>query len=36
MFGIFQETPHDNYDYNASNHLLLADLEIGGTKRKSY
>lgn len=30
----FQETPHDNYDYNASNHLLLADLEIGGTKRK--
>ena len=30
----FQTTPHDNYDYNAASHMILADLNIGGRQRR--
>jgi len=30
----YQTTPSDNWDYTATQHLILADLEINGTQRK--
>ena len=30
----YQTTPSDNWDYTATQHLILADLEIGGSQRK--
>ncbi|MCG8591060.1 MAG: PQQ-dependent dehydrogenase, methanol/ethanol family [Proteobacteria bacterium] len=30
----YQTTPGDNWDYTATQHLILADLEIGGAVRK--
>jgi len=30
----FQTTPSDNFDYTATQHMILADLEIKGVKRK--
>jgi PQQ-dependent dehydrogenase (methanol/ethanol family) len=30
----FQTTPADNWDYTSTQHILLADLEIGGQPRK--
>ncbi len=30
----YQTTPQDNYDYNAANHLMLADLDFRGQPRK--
>ncbi len=30
----FQETPGDTWDFTATQHLILADLEIGGALRK--
>ncbi|TVP51967.1 MAG: PQQ-dependent dehydrogenase, methanol/ethanol family [Mongoliibacter sp.] len=30
----YQTTPGDNWDYTATQHLILADLEINGNKRK--
>jgi len=30
----FQETPGENWDYDATQPLMLADLEIGGSSRK--
>jgi alcohol dehydrogenase (cytochrome c)/quinohemoprotein ethanol dehydrogenase len=30
----FQETPADSWDYTATQHIVLADLAIGGVKRK--
>jgi quinohemoprotein ethanol dehydrogenase len=30
----YQTTPGDTWDYTATQHILLADLEIGGKKRK--
>jgi quinohemoprotein ethanol dehydrogenase len=30
----YQTTPGDNWDYTATQHMILADLEIGGRKRK--
>lgn len=30
----YQTTPGDSWDYTATQHLLLADLEIGGRERK--
>ncbi len=30
----FQVTPGDNWDYDATQPLMLADLQIGGSKRK--
>ncbi len=30
----YQTTPGDNWDYTATQHLILADLEIKGAKRK--
>jgi quinohemoprotein ethanol dehydrogenase len=31
----FQTTPGDNWDFTATQHLILADLEIGGQTRKT-
>ena len=31
----FQETPGDRWDYTATQHLILADLTIGGQRRKA-
>lgn len=30
----YQTTPADNWDYTATQHMILADLEIGGARRK--
>ncbi len=30
----FQTTPGDNWDYTATQHMILADIEINGTVRK--
>ena len=30
----YQTTPGDQWDYTATQHMILADLEIGGVKRK--
>ncbi|HVR31013.1 MAG TPA: PQQ-dependent dehydrogenase, methanol/ethanol family [Thermoanaerobaculia bacterium] len=30
----YQTTPGDNWDYTATQHIVLADLEIGGRERK--
>jgi PQQ-dependent dehydrogenase (methanol/ethanol family) len=30
----YQTTPGDNWDYNAAQHMILADLTIGGRPRK--
>jgi quinohemoprotein ethanol dehydrogenase len=30
----YQTTPGDNWDFTSTQHILLADLEIGGKKRK--
>ena len=30
----YQTTPADNWDYTATQHIILADLEIGGKPRK--
>ena len=30
----YQTTPGDNWDYTATQHIILADLELGGRKRK--
>jgi quinohemoprotein ethanol dehydrogenase len=30
----YQTTPGDNWDYTATQHIILADLEIGGAARK--
>jgi len=30
----YQTTPGDSWDYTATQHLILADLEIGGKRRK--
>ncbi len=30
----YQTTPADNWDYTATQHMILADIEIGGTPRK--
>jgi len=30
----YQVTPADNWDYTATQHIVLADLELGGKKRK--
>ena len=30
----YQTTPGDNWDYTATQHMMLADLEIGGVERK--
>ena len=30
----YQTTPGDNWDYTATQHIILADLEIGGVLRK--
>ena len=30
----FQTTPGDNWDYTSTQHMILADLEIGGRTRK--
>jgi PQQ-dependent dehydrogenase (methanol/ethanol family) len=30
----FQTTPGDNWDYTSTQHMILADLEIGGKPRK--
>ena len=30
----YQTTPGDTWDYTATQHILLADLEVGGKKRK--
>ncbi len=30
----YQTTPGDNWDYTATQHIVLAELEIGGAKRK--
>jgi len=29
----YQTTPGDNWDYTATQHMILADIEIGGAKR---
>ncbi len=34
MAWYFQTTPGDNWDYTATQHLILADLEIAGAIRK--
>ncbi len=30
----YQTTPGDNWDYTATQHMILADMEIGGVERK--
>ena len=30
----YQTTPGDNWDYTATQHIILADLDIGGVERK--
>jgi len=30
----YQTTPGDNYDYTATQHMILADLEVGGRTRQ--
>lgn len=30
----YQQTPGDQWDYTATNHMILADIEIAGLKRK--
>nr|WP_305764474.1 methanol/ethanol family PQQ-dependent dehydrogenase [Breoghania sp. L-A4] len=32
---VYQMTPHDEWDYDGVNEMILADLEIGGETRKS-
>jgi PQQ-dependent dehydrogenase (methanol/ethanol family) len=32
---VYQLTPHDEWDYDAINEVVLADQEIGGAKRKT-
>jgi lanthanide-dependent methanol dehydrogenase len=32
---LYQLTPHDEWDYDAINEVILADQEIGGVKRKT-
>jgi len=32
---VYQMTPHDEWDYDGVNEMILADLEIGGTTRKT-
>ncbi|BCH30935.1 alcohol dehydrogenase [Mesorhizobium sp. L-8-10] len=32
----YQETPGDNWDYTSTQHIILADLTIGGRKRKVW
>ena len=32
---VYQLTPHDEWDYDAINEVILADQEIGGVKRKT-
>jgi quinohemoprotein ethanol dehydrogenase len=33
MAWYYQETPHDSWDYDAVEKLILADISIGGTRR---
>lgn len=32
---VYQMTPHDEWDYDGINEMILADLEIGGKERKT-
>ena len=32
---VYQMTPHDQWDYDAINEMILADLNIGGKERKT-
>ncbi len=32
---VYQMTPHDEWDYDGVNEMILADLDIGGTTRKT-
>jgi PQQ-dependent dehydrogenase (methanol/ethanol family) len=32
---VYQMTPHDEWDYDGINEMILADQEIGGAKRKT-
>jgi len=32
---LYQMTPHDEWDYDGVNEMILADLNIGGTNRKA-
>ncbi len=32
---VYQMTPHDEWDYDGVNEMILADLNIGGTERKT-
>jgi lanthanide-dependent methanol dehydrogenase len=32
---VYQMTPHDEWDYDGVNEMILADQDIGGTKRKT-
>jgi quinohemoprotein ethanol dehydrogenase len=34
MVWYYQTTPGDSWDYTATQHMILADIEIGGTPRK--
>ncbi len=34
MAWFYQTTPGDTWDYTATQHMILADIEIGGTPRK--
>jgi quinohemoprotein ethanol dehydrogenase len=34
MVWYYQTTPGDSWDYTATQHIILADLDIGGRKRK--
>ena len=32
---VYQMTPHDEWDYDGVNEMILADLEVGGKQRKA-
>src|SRR5690606_5155957 len=32
---VYQMTPHDEWDYDGVNEMILADLNIGGSQRKA-
>ncbi|MDH3741748.1 MAG: methanol/ethanol family PQQ-dependent dehydrogenase [Hyphomicrobiales bacterium] len=32
---VYQMTPHDEWDYDGINEMILADIDIGGQKRKT-
>ena len=31
---VYQMTPHDEWDYDGVNEMILSDQQIGGTERK--